>query len=108
MALRLLARLTAQQSGCALQESGGRLRHRGLEVRVHLVEEAGGGEPLLVGTDQERQVLGYEACLARVDGHLLERAGELCQVGIAVELRPMAEPARPGEDRGDRVGRGLA
>jgi len=36
-------------------------RHRLLQVLVHLVEEAGGAEPLLIGADQERQVLGHEA-----------------------------------------------
>ena len=42
-------------------------RHRLLEVLVDLVEEAGGGEPFLVGADQQRQVLGHEAGLDRVD-----------------------------------------
>src|SRR4051794_36388141 len=37
------------------------------EVFVDFVEESGGGEPLLLGADQERQVLGHEAGLDRVD-----------------------------------------
>ena len=33
--------------------------------------------------------------------------GELRELGVVVELGAMREAARPGEDRGDRVGRGL-
>src|SRR5262245_28842708 len=41
----------------------GDLCHRLFEVLVDLVEEARGREPLLLGTDQQRQVLGHEARL---------------------------------------------
>ena len=82
-------------------------RHRLLQVLVDLVEEAGGRQPLLVGADEEREVLGHEAGFDRVDADLLQRARELRQLGVAVELGAMGEAARPGEDRGDRVGRGL-
>src|SRR5439155_5150809 len=37
------------------------LRHRLLEVLIHLVEEPGRRQPLLVGADQDREVLGHEA-----------------------------------------------
>src|SRR5689334_13805508 len=82
-------------------------RHRLLQVFVDLVEEAGGRKPLLVGADQEREVLGHEARLDRVYRDLLERRGELRQCRVVVELGAMREAARPGEDRGDGVGRGL-
>src|SRR3970282_2167047 len=54
--------------------SGGerRLRHRLLEVFVDLVEEAAGGQPLLIGTDQQRQVLGHEAGFHGVDPALIK------------------------------------
>src|SRR3954451_934887 len=82
-------------------------RHCLPQVLVDLVEEAGGRQPLLVGADQEREVLGHEARLDRVHRDLLERRGELSQCRVVVELGAVAEAARPGKDRGDRVGRGL-
>ena len=57
--------------------------------------------------DQQGQVLGHVAGLDGVDAHLLQRGRELGERGVVVELGAMGEPARPGEDRGDRVGRGL-
>ena len=42
------------------------------------------------------------------DGDLLQGRGEFRQFGVVVELGAVREPARPGEDRGDRIGRGLA
>ena len=47
--------------------ASGLRRHRLLQVLVDLVEEAGGGEPFLVGADQQRQVLGHVAGLDGVD-----------------------------------------
>src|SRR6185503_1437685 len=82
-------------------------RHRFLQVLVNLVEEAGGGEPLLLVADQQREVLGHETGLDGVDADLLQGGGELRQGGVVVELGAVREPTRPGEDRGDRVGRGL-
>src|ERR1043165_2027292 len=82
--------------------------HRALQVLVHLVEEAGGREPLLVGPDQEREILGHEAGLDRVDADLLQRQRERRERGVVVELGAVGEAARPGKDRGDRVGRGVA
>ena len=72
-----------------------------------LVEELGRGEPLLIGADQDRQVLGHVAGLDRADRDLLEGRGKARQRVVVVELGAMREPARPGIDRGDRVGRGL-
>jgi hypothetical protein len=42
--------------------------------------------------DEERQVLGHEARLDRVDADLLQRLREALQVGIAVELGAMSRP----------------
>jgi len=67
-------------------------RHRLLQVVVDLVEEAGGREPLLVGADQEREVLGHEARLDRVNADLLQGVRELRQRGIVVELGAWASP----------------
>ncbi|CDX59859.1 NADP-dependent isocitrate dehydrogenase (modular protein) [Mesorhizobium plurifarium] len=83
------------------------LPHRLLQILVDLVEEAGGGEPGLVRADQQRQVLGHEARLDGLDADLLQRLGEALQLGIVVKFGAMREAARPGEDRGDRVGRGF-
>jgi hypothetical protein len=44
----------------------------------------------------------------RLHADLLQRVGECHQrVGVVVELGAVLEPAGPGEDRGDGVGRGL-
>ena len=59
-----LNRPSGASSARAELQSG---RHRLLQVLVDLVEEAGGREPLLVGADQEREVLGHEAGLDGVD-----------------------------------------
>src|SRR5215211_4289277 len=70
-----------------LKAKGLRLnRHRLLEVFVDLVEEAGGGEPLLLGADEEGEVLGHEAGLDRVDADLLQRRGEAGELRVVVEL----------------------
>src|ERR1700761_1723480 len=82
-------------------------RHRLVEVVRDLVEEAGGRQPALVGADEEREVLGHVAFLDGGDADLLERACELRQRLVVVELGAMAEATGPGEDRGDGVGRGL-
>src|SRR3982075_1200646 len=86
----------------------GRLcRHRLGQVFRDLVEEAGGGQPALVGADQKRKVLGHEAGFHGIDADFLQRQREFRQCVVVVELGAMREPAGPGEDRGDRVGRGL-
>src|SRR5262245_65354023 len=51
--------------------------HRRFQVLVHLVEEPCGGEPFLVGADQEREVLGHVAGLDGVDRDLLQGRREL-------------------------------
>ena len=66
-----------------------------------------GRQPVLVRADQQREVLGHVAGFDRVDADLLQRLGELLHLRRAVELAAVREAARPGEDRGDRVGRGL-
>ena len=81
--------------------------HRLLQVLVDLVEETGGGQPLLVGADQDRKVLGHVAGLDGPDRDFLERIREFRQLRIVVELGAMREPAAPGVDRGHRIGRGL-
>src|SRR5579872_2880879 len=94
--------------------SAGRRRNRpvsahGLaQILVDLVEEAGRREPFLFRPDQQREVLRHETGLDRVDADLLQRRRELRQRGIVVELGAVAEAARPGEDRSDRIGRSVA
>src|SRR5271165_7686514 len=84
------------------------LRHRLLEILVDLVEEAGGREPFLLWPDKQRQILGHVSGFDRFDADLLEGLRELGELLIAVEFGAVGEAAGPGEDRGDRVGRGLA
>src|SRR5690348_13268465 len=61
-------------------------RHRLLQLLVDLVEEAFDGEPLLIGATEEREALGHEALLHRVDADLLQRVRELVERGVVVEL----------------------
>src|SRR5215218_9892478 len=67
-------------------------RHSLFQVLVDLVEEPGRREPFLLRADQEREVLGHEAGFDRVDGNLLKRGGEFCELRILVEFRPVREP----------------
>ena len=77
------------------------LSHRLLQILVDLVEEAGGREPGLVGADEQRQVLGHEAGLDRLDADLFQRVGEALQFGVVVELGAMRE-ARASRRRSRR------
>ena len=90
-----LARLLRQRSAIAA-----------LEVLADRLEELLGGHPRLLGADEDREVLGHLAALDRLDADPLERLGEAHDLGRVVELAAIFEAAGPGEDRGDRVGRG--
>ena len=85
------------------RELGRRLtrRHRLGEVVRDLVEEAGGGQPALVGADQKREVLGHVAVLDGRDADLLQRLGELRQLRVVVELGAVGE-ARASRRRSTR------
>src|SRR5258708_5051083 len=87
--------------------TGRRLSHRLLQIGVELVEERGRRQPGLLRADQYGEVLGHEAGLDSIDADLLEGQGEARDLGRAVELAAIVETARPREDRGDRVCRGL-
>ena len=51
--------------------------HRLLQVRIHLVEKTGGRKPLLVGADEQGEILRHESGFDGVDAHFFERAREL-------------------------------
>src|SRR6185312_11105675 len=82
----------------------GGLCHGFLQVLVHLVEEAFGREPLLVGADEQRQILGHETAFDRIDANFLKRVREFVERRIVVEFGAMGKTARPGEDGGDGIG----
>ena len=65
-----------------------------------------GGLELLIAADQQREVLGHLSALDRLDADPLERLGELGDLGRLVHPTAGGERAGPGEDRGDRIGRG--
>ena len=48
--------------------------------------------------DEEREVLGHLAGFDRVDHDLFQRARELFELRVAVELAAMGKAARPGID----------
>ena len=56
--------------------------------------------------DQQGQVLGHLAAHDRLDADPLERVGERGDLGRPVQLAAVGQAPGPGEDRGDRVGRG--
>ena len=72
-----------------------------LEVGVDGVQEAGGGEPGLVWTDEEGEVFGHLTAFDGVDANLLQCRGELGQFVVAVKLGTVSEATGPGKDRGD-------
>src|SRR6516162_9514795 len=82
--------------------------HRCLQIPVDLVEESGGRLPLLLGTDEYGQIFGHETGLDGSNRDLFQGRGEFRQRRIVVELGAVREPARPGENRGHRIGRGFA
>src|SRR5437870_1241143 len=60
-------------------------RHRLFQVLRDLVEEARGGEPALIGADQQRKVLGHVAGLDGIDADLLHRKRELGERLVIVQ-----------------------
>src|ERR1043166_5578319 len=82
-------------------------RHRLAEVVRNLVEEARRRKPALIGADEQREILGHVAVLDGVDTDFLQRVREFSELFVVVELGAVGEAPGPGEDRGDRVGRGL-
>src|SRR4029453_225169 len=82
----------------------GWLAQAGLEVLVDRGEEVLGGLPLLLGADEDGEVLGHLAALDGLDDDVLEGVREVDQRLVAVELAAVRKAARPGVDRGDRVG----
>ena len=84
----------------------GPLGHRLLEILVDRGQELLRGLELLSPADEQRQVFGHLAALDRLDADLLEGRGELRHLGRLVHPPAGGEATGPGEDRGDRVGRG--
>src|SRR5260370_22043563 len=83
------------------------LSHSLLQVGVELVEELIGGEPWMIRADQDRQVARHLSTLDGVDTDPFEAFGEANDIGGFVEGAAIPQAARPGEDRGDRIGRSL-
>jgi hypothetical protein len=74
---------------------------------LHRLKILAGRHILVLLAARDGQVLGHDAlAVDDVDAGLLERLGELDDLGRAVELAALGEAARPGEDGRDRVGRG--
>ena len=63
-----------------------KLADLGLEASVERVEEVLGAQVRRILADEDRQVLRHLAGLDRLDTHLLERLGELDDLGGAVHL----------------------
>src|SRR5438477_12198233 len=83
------------------------LRHSLLQVGVQLVEELVGGEPWMVGADQDRKIARHFSALDRIDADPFEGFGKANDIGGVVERAAIPQAARPGKYGGDRIGRGL-
>ena len=79
--------------------------HFRLQVLIQLGEELLRRQPRLIRTNEDGEVLRHPATLHRLHAHGFERLGEAHHIGRAVEQAAIVQTARPGEDRGDRVGR---
>ena len=60
----------------------------------------------MVGTDQNREILCHVAIFNGLDADPFQRFGKTRHIGRIIELAAIDQAAGPGEDRGDRVGRG--
>jgi len=61
----------------------------------------------LVRADQQREVLGHETRFHSIHHGFLERLCKACQLGVAIQLAAVLQPAGPCVDRRDGVGRGF-
>src|SRR5450759_268178 len=76
------------------------------EVLVYRGQELLGGQPGLVGADQQREVLGHLALFDGLHADAFEGLGERRHLGGAVKLAAVLDATGPRVDRGDRVGGG--
>src|ERR1700730_9953183 len=104
-------RIASVSSGFMTCRSHGRGRgdgsHALAELRVERVEELIRRQPRLIGSDQDREVLRHLPGLDRIDAHALECLGKSGDLRRLIDLAAMRQPARPREDRGDRIRRRL-
>src|SRR4029453_10548945 len=82
------------------------LCHRRIEVLYNRLEELLGSHPRLLGSDEDREILGHLPTFDRLDANALERVGEPRDPGRLVELAAIFKSAGPGEDRRYWIGRG--
>src|SRR5690349_24590655 len=80
--------------------------HRLAQVLVERAEEVLRVQERRVLADEQGEVLGHLPALDRPHADVLQRPGERGDAGGAVELTAVLQAPGPGEDRGDRVGRG--
>ena len=69
------------------------------KVLVQRVHEALGVEPRLIRSHQHGQILGHLTAFDGVDDDLLQRLGEVADLGRAVQVSAVLESAGPREDR---------
>ena len=50
------------------------------------MKKLGGGEPFLIGADEEREILGHEARFDGTNCDFLQGGGKTRQLGIRIEL----------------------
>src|ERR1700750_1572371 len=80
--------------------------HRLAQVLVERGQEVLRVQERRVLADEQREVLGHLPALDDPHADVLQRPGERGDAGGAVELTAVLQAPGPGEDRGDRVGRG--
>src|ERR1700747_1448221 len=80
--------------------------HRLAQVLVERAEEVLRVQERRVLADEQGEVLGHLPALDGPHADVLQGPGERGDAGGAVELTAVLQAPGPGEDRGDRVGRG--
>src|SRR3546814_13820324 len=79
--------------------------HRCFKIDPNGFKELLGCHPRLIGTDENRKILGHMAIFDSLDADFLQRFGNADDVRRFIELAAIFESTRPCETGRDRVGR---
>ncbi len=78
-----------------------------MQALIQHVQKSIGGEPLLIGTDQQRQVFGHGSAFNRFNTYPFKGCCKFRQLRVFVQGSAMGQAPGPGKDRGDGVGGGF-
>ena len=72
--------------------------HRGVEVSGDFFQESGGGQPLLIGANQKREIFGHKAGFDGINDDFFQCVRECHQLCVVVEFGAVLEATGPSED----------